>query len=231
MPNDYPSAVEMTGYATAKRQYLEQHGDANVTNNYLRIALVLAFFTLCGSVWFNFATLRHYKDFRPLVIRIDSLGQAQAIKYDDFKYQPQDKEIRSFLTEFTRLYYARNRYTFKDNITRSLYFLDARLANNIMTKFKKDEVLENYLKDADQQDVDIKVEQVTLEEIQNPPYKATVDYTASYSNPFDPRPTARQERFRATFQFVFLQDVPNNLIPVNPLGISIQKFREDKAFN
>ena len=35
----------------------------------------------------------------------------------------------------------------------------------------------------------------------------------------------------ANFVFVFKSNVPNELIPINPLGLAITYFREDEAFN
>lgn len=36
--------------------------------------------------------------------------------------------------------------------------------------------------------------------------------------------------YTANFVFVFKNNVPNELIPVNPLGLAITYFREDEAF-
>jgi type IV secretory pathway component VirB8 len=36
--------------------------------------------------------------------------------------------------------------------------------------------------------------------------------------------------YTATFVFVFRNDVPSQLIPINPLGLTITYFREDEAF-
>ena len=36
--------------------------------------------------------------------------------------------------------------------------------------------------------------------------------------------------YTANFVFVFKSQVPNELIPINPLGLAITYFREDEAF-
>lgn len=36
--------------------------------------------------------------------------------------------------------------------------------------------------------------------------------------------------YTANFVFVFKANVPNELIPINPLGLAITYFREDEAF-
>jgi hypothetical protein len=73
-------------------------------------------------------TIRTFQNFRPLVIRIDDLGRAEAINYHNLEYKPQDAEAKYFLSEFCALYYRRNRYTIQDDFSKSLYFLDGKLA-------------------------------------------------------------------------------------------------------
>jgi type IV secretory pathway component VirB8 len=36
--------------------------------------------------------------------------------------------------------------------------------------------------------------------------------------------------YTANFNFVFKTNVPNELIPINPLGMAIRYFREDEPF-
>ena len=113
-------------FQNAKRLYLEQYGDPMVTNTYLKIALVLS--PLWPSAWPSWTcrTIRTFQNFRPLVIRIDDLGRAEALNYHNFEYKPQDAEVRYFLTQFCTLYYRRNRYTIQDDFSKSLYFLDGK---------------------------------------------------------------------------------------------------------
>ena len=111
-------------FQEAKQLYLEKYGDAIVTNNYLKVAVALLCFAVLGLVILNLKTVRTFKNFRPLVIRIDQLGRAQAVDYRSLEYLPGDREAKYFLSEFCRLYYRRNRYTVQDDFTKSLYFLD-----------------------------------------------------------------------------------------------------------
>ena len=63
-----------------------------------------------------------------------------------------------------------------------------------------------------------------------PPYKASVDfYTIQYS-PVD-HSVLKKMLCTASFVFEFRENVPNQLIPINPLGLTITYFREDEAFN
>ena len=65
----------------AKQLYLEKYGDAIVTNNYLKLAVALLCLAVLGLVVLNLHTIRTFQSFRPLVIRIDELGRAQAVDY------------------------------------------------------------------------------------------------------------------------------------------------------
>jgi len=68
--------------------------------------------------------------------------------------------------------------------------------------------------------------------MQNPPYKARVDFYMVYYSPAD-HSELKRALYTANFVFVFKANVPNELIPINPinpLGLAITYFREDEAF-
>jgi type IV secretory pathway component VirB8 len=73
------------------------------------------------------------------------------------------------------------------------------------------------------------VKKVALEEMQNPPYRARVDFYMVYYSPAD-HSEIKRDLYTANFVFVFKSQVPNELIPINPLGVTITYFREDEAF-
>ncbi|MGH9405121.1 MAG: hypothetical protein ACRD3D_04695 [Terriglobia bacterium] len=125
---------------------------------------------------------------------------------------------------------VRNRYTINDDFTKSLYFLDGKLANDIMAAYKKDKVVEGFLDNPSAPEVDIDVQQVALEPMIKPPYKASVDFYMIQYSPVD-HSVLKKTLCTASFVFVFRQKVPNQLIPINPLGLTITYFREDEAFN
>ncbi len=79
----------------AKRLYLEQYGDPMVTNTYLKIALALLSVVCVALALIDLRTIRTFQNFRPLVIRIDDLGRAEAINYHNLEYKPQDAESKS----------------------------------------------------------------------------------------------------------------------------------------
>ena len=66
----------------AKRQFVELYGSALVLNTYLKIALVLVSLVALGLIGLNIYTAAQYADVKPLVIRIDDVGRAEAVAYD-----------------------------------------------------------------------------------------------------------------------------------------------------
>src|SRR5215469_10781858 len=143
-----------------RRLYLERYGDAVVTSNYLRIAVALLCLAVLGLAILNLRTIQTFRNFRPLVIRIDELGRAQAVDYKSLEYHPGDREAKYFLSEFCRLYFRRNRYTIHDDFTQSLYFLDGKLANDTMEEHKKENTVDNFLTNPSSPEVDIEIRKV-----------------------------------------------------------------------
>jgi type IV secretion system protein VirB5 len=216
-------------FQDAKRLYLEQYGDPMVTNTYLKIALTLVSLLAVGLLVLDLKTMRTFENFRPLVIRIDDLGRAEAINYHNLEYKPQDAEAKYFLSQFCALYYRRNRYTIQDDFSKALYFLDGKLADGILDAYRKDDVIKKFLMNTSVPEIDVEVKKVALEDMQSPPFKARVDFYMVYYAPAD-HSEIKRDLYTANFVFVFKSKVPNELIPINPLGLAITYFREDQAF-
>jgi type IV secretory pathway TrbF-like protein len=213
----------------AKRLYLEQYGDPMVTNTYLKIALTLVSLIAVGLLLLDLKTIKTFQDFRPLVIRIDDLGRAEAINYHNLEYKPQDAEAKYFLSQFCGLYYRRNRYTIQDDFSKSLYFLDGKLADGILDAYRKGDIIRKFLTNTSAPEIDVEVKKVALEEMQTPPFRARVDFYLVYYSPAD-HSELKRDLYTANFVFLFKSQVPNELIPINPLGLTITYFREDEAF-
>ena len=216
-------------FQDAKRLYLEQYGDPMVTNTYLKIALVLLALVAVGLALVDLRTIRTFQNFRPLVIRIDDLGRAEALNYASFEYKPQDVEAKYFLSQFCTLYYRRNRYTIQDDFSKSMYFLDGKLADGIIDTYRKNGIIDKFLTNTSAPEIDVDIKNVALEGLQNPPYRARVDFEMVYYSPVD-HSELKRDLYTADFVFTFRTQVPNDLIPVNPLGMTISYFREDQAF-
>ena len=214
--------------AAARRQFVELYGTPLVTNRNLRIAL-LSLSTVClGLVLLNVKTSQAFQDFKPLVIRINDVGRAEAVAYDSLAYQPRDAEIRYFLREFVTQHYSRRQATVRENYARSLYFLDGRLADVTIEANRKSKTIETFLA-GEGPEIEVAVKNVSIEDLRRPPYKATVDFEKIYYN-YGDATVGKRETYTAHFVFVVKDRVPNSMVPVNPLGLTITYFREDQAF-
>ncbi|HEY6248740.1 MAG TPA: VirB8/TrbF family protein, partial [Candidatus Angelobacter sp.] len=191
---------------------------------------VLALSLLCaGSLYIAYATVKKIDSFHTRYVRIDEIGRAEAIKYDDLNYKPQEKEIKYFLTEFCRLYYSRNKLTIRDDFRRALLFMDTQLADNTLAAWTKDKTIDNFLSSSAPEQA-VKVNRIDIEDLRSAPYKATVEYELIYQSPLDGSEIKRSQ-YTAHFVFAFRDTVSNDLIQINPLGLAISYFREDEALN
>ena len=214
--------------AAARRQFVELYGTPLVTNHNLRMALLSLSAVCLGLVLLNVKTFRVLHDFKPLVIRINDVGRAEAVAYDSFAYQPRDAEIRYFLREFVTQHYSRRRATLRENYARSLYFLEGRLADVTIDANKKSKTIETFLT-GEGPEIEVIVKNVSIEDLRTPPYKASVDFEKNYYN-YGDATVLKRETYIAHFVFLIKDRVPNSMIPVNPLGLTIIYFREDQAF-
>ena len=136
---------------------------------------------------------------------------------------------RSIFSPVCALYYRRNRYTIQDDFSKSLYFLDGKLADGILDAYRKGDIIKKFITNTAAPEIDVDVQKVSLEEMQTPPFRARVDFYMVYYSPAD-HSELKRDLYTANFVFVFKSQVPNELIPINPLGMTITYFREDQAF-
>jgi type IV secretory pathway TrbF-like protein len=212
----------------AKRQFVELYGSALVMNTYLKLALLLVSLLALGLLLLNFRTQATYANVKPLVVRIDDVGRAEAVQYDATVYRPQAPELRYFLTQFVVKHFSRIRATVQREYPDSLFFLDPALADATMAQNEQRRALETFLT-TPADEIDIVVQNVSLSELTKAPYKATVAFQkVLYA------PGTRVERTREThvaqIDFVMRDHVPNEFVRVNPLGLQITYFRVDQAF-
>jgi type IV secretion system protein VirB5 len=214
----------------AKRQYVELFGSALVMNTYLKIALLCVSLVAAGLVILNLRTEARYGNVKPLVIRIDEVGRAEAVQYDALTYAPhgQAPELKYFLVQFVTKHFARMRATVKQQFAESLYFLDAPLADAAIAQDQRDHSIDGFLTGT-ADETEIEVRNVTLDDLKAAPYKAVVEFDKvliGYGN----RQSHRRDTDVAQITFVLRSQIPNAVIPVNPLGLTVTYFRVDQAF-
>ena len=214
---------------SAKRQFVELYGSALVLNTYLKIALVLMSLVALGLIGLNVHTAARASEVKPLVIRIDDVGRAEAVAYDATSYQPQPPELRYFLTQFVVKHFSRIRATVQRDYPDSLFFLEPALADATIAQNDQSRGLETFVTNPVADEVDVVVQNVSLSEVTTAPFKATVTFQKVYY-----APGTRNERSRETYvaqlQFVLRDRVPNAFVRVNPLGLQVAYFRVDQAF-
>ena len=227
MNSEAMASPEMT---RAAERYLEQYGDPMVMNTYLKIA-VLALsavaVALTGVVYKSHQALASAK---PLIIRIDNVGRAEAIDYRDFQYRPQEAENKYYLGRWAELYFSRNRFTLVRDQTASLYFMNSDVQSDVIEQERKAQTIPIYLKASGLPYVTIVVKNVILDDLKMSPYSARIEFERIYTNAQDMHELKR-EQLTASVTYVFRDSVHNQQLAVNPLGLTIIRFRVDQAFN
>ena len=215
-------------YGEARRRYVEQYGSTLVMNTYLKLALLCLSLVVVGLIVLNLHTQRTFQNFKPLVIRIDDVGRATAVNYASLAYTPQAPELKYFLIQFVTKHYSRMRATVRQHYAESLYFLDGRLADATIDANRKAGTIERFLTGSSE-DIDVHVKNVTLEDLRQAPYRATVDFEQIFLSSAT-HAELRRDTYVAHLVFVLDDHVDNARIPINPLGLTITYFREDQAF-
>ena len=213
----------------AKRQFVELYGSALVMNTYLKLALLLVSLLSLGLLVLNFRTQASAAEIKPLVVRIDDVGRAEAVQYDAAAYTPQAPELRYFLTQFVVKHFSRIRATVQREYPDSLFFLEPALADATIAQNEQSRAMETFLSSPSTDEVDIVVQNVSLSELTNAPYKASVAFQKVFYTP-GTRVEREKETFVAQVDFVMRPPVPNEFVRVNPLGLQITYFRVDQAF-
>src|SRR6185436_567363 len=140
---------------SAKRQFVELYGSALVLNTYLKIALLLVSLVALGLIGLNVYAVHRYGSLKPLVVRIDGVGRAEAVAYDATAYRPQPPELRYFLTQFVVKHFSRIRATVQREYPESLLFLEGALANATIAQNEQSGVIETFLTNPSADEVDI----------------------------------------------------------------------------
>jgi type IV secretory pathway TrbF-like protein len=214
----------------AGSKYLELYAEPVVTNTYLKIALlVLSLVSLALLVLFSRAQSAALR-LKPLVISVSDIGRGQLIQYDDLTKVPMDRVSKYYLARWATLYYGRNHATLQRDFADSLNFFSDQLQNSTISETKKAKALENFLADPGQPNIDIEVRAVVLEDLRETPYRAHVEFDKVFRSPADQQ-EIRRERWTANVVYSFRQEVPNQMLLANPLGLVIGYCREDQAFS
>jgi type IV secretory pathway TrbF-like protein len=214
----------------AAERYLEQYGDPLVMNTYLKVTiLVLAAMclTLAGLIYKSQNALA---SMHPMIVRVNEVGRAEAIDYRNFQYRPQEAENKYYLSRWAELYFSRNRFTIERDQTSSLYFLNSDVQRAVIEQERKDESIQSYIKDSSLPYVDVEIKNIILDDLRQSSLSARIEFEKVYTNSAD-HTELKRERWTASVTYVFRDNVKNNELAVNPLGLTIVRFRVDQAFS
>jgi type IV secretion system protein VirB5 len=213
----------------AAERYLEQYGDPLVMNTWLKITILVLAIVCIALAVLLFRGQMALASVHPLIVRINDVGRAEAIDYRNFQYRPQEAENKYYLTRWAELYFSRNRFTIERDQTNSLYFLNGDVQRAVIDQERKDNIIASYAKDSSLPFVDVEVKNVILDDLRQSPYSARIEFEKIFANPSD-HTELRREQWTASVTYVFRETVKNNELAVNPLGLTIVRFRADQAF-
>ena len=222
------STKPSTDITRAAERYLEQYGDPLVMNTYLKVTILVLAVVCIALAVLLFRGQMALANVHPLIVRINDVGRAEAIDYRNFQYRPQEAENKYYLTRWAELYFSRNRFTIERDQTSSLYFLNGDVQRAVIDQERKDNIIANYAKDSSLPFVDVEVKSVILDDLRQSPYSARIEFENIFTNPSD-HTELRREQWTASVTYVFRETVKNNELAVNPLGLTIVRFRADQA--
>lgn len=163
---------------------------------------------------------------RPIVVRVDEVGRAEAVAYEDAAAQadPLDPATKYFLNRFIADFHSLRRATVEQQWARSLRFHSTELAT---AAFASDGAGIAAMA-AGTVDTELQVEQVVLRIRPAPeaPNGATADFDLVHLR--DGREILR-ERWSLTLRFTFLDAIPSELVVHNPMGLLITYLQADLA--
>lgn len=211
--------------AAPAQQFAEIWGEAMAAARHLRIvsACLACLCVVMAMGWCSSAG----RTLKPLVIRVDEIGRAEAVRYEALEAAPQatDPSTLYFLHAFVHDHFARNPATVRERWTRSLSFLSPDAAYPIMERDSPEIALVTR-----QPVYDVtQVEQLLLriEPSPDPPYKAIADFELVDYQRGQER---GRERWTASLLFTF-SDPLQEQITVNPLGLFILQLQAAPALD
>jgi type IV secretory pathway TrbF-like protein len=214
----------------AAEKYLEQYGEPLVVNTYLKITVLVLCAICLALAALVYRSQNALAAMHPMIVRINDVGRAEAIDYRNFQYRPQEAENKYYLSRWTELYFSRNRFTIERDQMNALYFLNGDVQRAVIDQERKDNVIPSYVRDSGLPFVDVEVKNVVLDDLRQSPYSARIEFEKVFTNPAD-HSEVKRERWTATVTYVFRENVKNNELAVNPLGLTIVRLRADQAFS
>lgn len=174
-------------------------------------------------------------------VRIDDVGRAQAIQYNDLTYSPREGEIRTYLTDWISYRHTINRETMAKKYPMNYYFLSAPLATQLISQDNANhlitEVTSGQMEQSEVEVVNVTITSMMQEQIGT----ATVSRgTAleSFDLIYSPRTSnkPRTEHWLASITYYLNPAQVSDQArtnpqyeTINPLGLTITEFHENRV--
>ena len=163
---------------------------------------------------------------KPIVIRVDEVGRAEALDYEasTARADPLDPTTKYFLNRFIHDFYSRRVATVHDHWTRSLRFLTTELADKAFADSSEQIALVSG--GFAQEETQVENVVLRIHAAEEPPHGATAD--------FDRITLVREQEverqhWSLSLKFVFLPEVPPELVVYNPMGLMVTYLQADRA--
>jgi type IV secretory pathway component VirB8 len=213
----------------AGHKFLELYAEPVVTNTYLKVAILVLSVVSVTLLLLLYRAQTAALRLKPLVISISDAGRGQVMNYADFSKVPVERIGKYYLARWTELYYGRNHATLQRDFSESLNFFSNDLQSATLARVSKAKTLETFLLDPSAPNVDIEIKAVVLEDARQAPYRAHIEFEKVFRSPGD-QDEQRRERWTANVVYSFRDEVPNQMLLTNPLGLVISYVHEDQAF-
>jgi type IV secretion system protein VirB5 len=223
MPKTSFSATE------AGHKFLELYAEPVVANTYLKVALLVLSVITLATLALLYRAETAASRLKPLVISISDAGRGQVMNYADFSKVPVERVSKYYLARWTELYYGRNHATLQRDFSESLNFLANDLQSATLLRVNKAKTLEAFLLDPGVPNIDIVITAVVLEDTRQAPYRAHIEFEKVFRSSGGQQ-EERRERWTANLVYGFRDEVPNQMLLSNPLGLVINYVHEDQAF-
>ena len=220
-----------TSFSTteAGHKFLELYAEPVVTNTYLKVAILVLSVVALALLALLYRAQTAALRLKPLVISISDIGRGQVMNYDDFSKIPVDRVSKYYLARWCELYYGRNHATLQRDFSQSLDFFSNELQSATLQRVNQQKTLQTFVLDPSAPNVDIEIDAVNLIDLRQPPYSAQIQFEKVFRSPGDGQ-EQRRERWTANLVYSFRDEVPNQMLLTNPLGLVISYVHEDQAF-
>ena len=210
-------------------RFLELYAEPVVTNTYLKVAILVLALVSVGLLLLLYRAQTAALRLRPLIVSITDAGRGQVMNYTDLSKVPVERVSKYYLARWAQLYYGRNHATLQRDFAGSLNFLSNELQGATLSRVNKAKTLESFLLDTSSPNVDIEIKAVVLEDVRQAPYRAHIDFEKVFYSAGD-QEEQKRERWTINVVYGFRDEVPNQMLLTNPLGLVLSYIHEDQAF-